>query len=353
MSYRIITVAALSILLTGCETIAFYQQAIVGQSRLVLKRSAVESLIKAGGTDPELRYRLQLSRDAVTFASTLGLPSGKAFDSYVQTDQQFVVWNVFAAPALELRLETSCFPVAGCVSYRGYFKREDAEKRAALLGKQGYDVYVRGVAAYSTLGWFNDPMLDTFLFQEEEYLVALLFHELAHRMVYVKGDTRFNESFATTVERFALREWIISRGNRTSFDEYIASLSRRHSVIELINETRRRLHDLYASDKLKSRKLTIKSELIKQLAENYKGLKGQWMEGNEFSRWMSGEINNAKLETVADYNSWVPVMKTYLITHGMEAFALEMKRLASLQERERFSALSAMPILKASDNRTD
>ncbi len=293
-----------------------------------------------------------MSRDVITFAETLGLPSAKSYDSYVQTGQQFVLWNVFAAPALELRLKTSCFLIAGCVSYRGYFKYEDAERKAASLREKGYDVYVGGVTGYSTLGWFNDPLLDTFLFRDEEYLAALLFHELAHRIVYVKGDTRFNESFATSVERFALREWLRSRGKHTALDEYNVSLSRRHSVIELINETRRQLQDLYASDKQESEKLNIKPELIEQLVENYRVLAAQWPDGGEFSHWMDREINNATLETVADYNNWGPVMSAFLTTHGMQAFAVEMKRLASLQESERQAILTSMPTLKASSNKT-
>ena len=319
---------------------------------MLIERKAVVSLIESPDTDSHLRYRLQISRDVVAFAGALGLPAENAYDSYVQTGRDYLVWNVFAAPALELRLEESCFPIAGCVSYRGYFKPEDAEKRAALLRERGYDVYVSGVTAYSTLGWFNDPLLDTFLLGEEEYLAGLIFHELAHRIVYVKGDTRFNESLATSVERFALRKWLKSRGHHAAFDEYNASLDRRDSVIKLINETRRQLKEIYTSAELDSRKLVIKSELIEQLVENYRVLAEQWTDGVGFSYWMDGEINNAKLETVADYNSWVPVMNTYLITHGMESFVLEMIRLASLQESERHAILKSMPILKELGNRT-
>jgi len=337
-------------LLIGCETVRFYQQAIAGQSELLLDRRRVESLIEAPETDTVLRHRLQLARDAIAFAGAAGLPIENAYDSYVETDRQFVIWNVFASPALELRLKESCFPIAGCVSYRGYFDRKDAERQAASLRQQGYDVHVDGVAAYSTLGWFNDPLLDTFLFRDEERLVALLFHELAHRIVYVKGDTRFNESLATSVERVFLREWLIKFGDLKSFERYAASEFRRQSVLQLINTTREQLRELYVSDKTEKNKLRIKSELIEQLVEKYEILVEQWVERDVFSYWMRGEINNAKLETVADYNDWVPVMSDYLITYGLEAFGLEMKRLASLPKLERHEVLNSMSSITAADN---
>ena len=346
MLFQILTVIALVILLAGCETIRFYQQAIVGQGRLLLDRRAVESLMEAPETDPALRYRLQLAQDALAYAGVAGLPVAKAYDSYVETDRQFVIWNVFASPALELSLKTSCYPIAGCVSYRGYFKREDAERQAASLRQQGYDVHVGGATAYSTLGWFDDPLLDTFLFRDEEYLVALLFHELAHRLVYIKGDTRFNESLATSVERYVLREWLITRGDLKRFERYAASEFRRQSVLQLINATREQLRELYASDKTENNKLRIKSELIGQLVEKYGILVEQWAERAEYSYWMQGEINNAKLETVADYNRWVPVMSAYLTAHGLEAFGMEMKRLASLPESERHSILESILYLQ-------
>ena len=344
-------VLALVTLLTGCETIRFYQQAIAGQGQLLLDREAVESLMVAPETHPTLRYRLQLARDVIAFAGAAGLPVAEAYGSYVETGRRFVVWNVFAAPTLELSLKASCFPVAGCVSYRGYFNRKDAKRQATLLRQQGYDVHVGGVTAYSTLGWFDDPLLDTFLFLDEEYLAALLFHELAHRIVYVKGDTLFNESLATSVEQVVSRDWLITRGDQARFERYLASESRRQSVLGLINETRGQLRELYSSDCAEIDKLRRKSELIGQLVENYGILAGQWVEGDEFSHWMSGEINNAKLGTIADYNSRVPVMSAYLTTYGLEAFALEMKRLASLPEPERTSILESMPVLTAADSR--
>ena len=343
--YRTLTALILVMQLTGCASLEFYQQAITGQGRLLLERKAVDELIVDPETDPGLRERLELVREILVFAEDAGLPVENAYTSYVATGQPFIVWNVFAAPELELRLETSCFPIAGCVTYRGYFNQQDAQAHAALLKREGYDVYVGGVTAYSTLGWFDDPLLDTFLFSGEEYLAALLFHELAHRLVYVKGDTRFNESFATAVEQVILRDWLTSRGDRQRYARYLASEARRQSVLELIDQLRQELRVVYGSEADSVMKLRTKSELIQQSVADYRAMADQWPEGDEFSNWMKGEINNAKLETVADYNSWVPVMRTYLQANGLPAFVAEMERLARLPQSKRNLALESLPVL--------
>ena len=330
-------------MLSSCQSLTFYHQAITGQSELLLKRVSVESLVNAPDTDPELRLRLLFARQVVEFAEREGLPVTGAYESYVETGRRYVVWNVFAAPTLELQLVTSCFPVAGCVSYRGYFKEEAARNYAARLKQDGYDVYVGGVTAYSTLGWFDDPLLDTFLFQRDEYLAALLFHELAHRLLYIKDDTRFNESLATSVEQVLLQKWLSSQNKLAQYDEYLASEARRSRVLTLIEQTRQELVTMYGSGLSDAEKFTRKEKAMAGLVERFQKESSTWSNGQEFSVWMSTPINNAKLETVADYNAWVPVMSSYLREHGLKQFSREMTRLGRLGQEQRNEILESMP----------
>jgi predicted aminopeptidase len=238
-------------------------------------------------------------------------------------------------------LKTSCFPVAGCVTYRGYFKRDDADRYAKRLQNKGYEVYVGGVAAYSTLGWFNDPLLDTFLFRSDEQLAALLFHELAHRVIYIKDDTRFNESLATTIELYALEQWLLARGESHRFDRYSLSLARRDSVIELIMLARNRLEVLYDSGIPAAEMEVKKQSIFRGMRDAYSLLRGSWTGGDEFYRWMQGPMSNAKLETVADYNEWVPPLTAKLDKLGYEQFKRELSRLASLSQPARDAELGA------------
>jgi predicted aminopeptidase len=326
-------------LVSGCETLAFYHQAARGQAALLWSRTPTDKLLQSK-IDPALRDRIEIAGEILGFASEIGLPVSGAYLSYVETGESYVVWNVFAAKPFELALKTSCFPVAGCVTYRGYFKRGDADRYAKHLEDKGYEVYVGGVAAYSTLGWFNDPLLDTFLFRSDEQLAALLFHELAHRVVYVKDDTRFNESLATTIELYALEQWLLARGESHRFDRYRFSLARRDSVIELIRQARGSLAVLYDSGLPVADMEAKKQSIFQGMRDAYSHLRETWTGGEEFYRWMQGPMSNAKLETVADYNEWVPLLTDKLDKLGFDQFKNELSRLASLSQPEREAELS-------------
>jgi predicted aminopeptidase len=291
--------------------------------------------------DPALRDRIEIAGEILGFASEIGLPVSGAYLSYVETGEPYVVWNVFAAKPYELALKTSCFPVAGCVTYRGYFKKDDAERYAKRLEDKGYEVYVGGVAAYSTLGWFNDPLLDTFLFRSDAKLAALLFHELAHRVVYIKHDTRFNESLATTIELYALEKWLLARGQSHRFDRYRLSLARRDSVIALIMQARNRLGQLYGSEISVIEMKLNKQAIFQEMRDAYLLLRESWAGGEEFYRWMQEPMSNAKLETVADYNELVPQLTVKLEKLGLEQFKSELSRLARLSQSERDAEFSA------------
>ena len=343
---RVTITLGLLAMVCGCETLQFYHQAARGQAALWWNQTPTDELLEAK-IDPALRDRIELTSEILDFASGIGLPVSGAYQAYVETGEPYVVWNVFSAKPYDLALKTSCFPVAGCVTYRGYFKQDDAGRYAKRMADKGYEVYVGGVAAYSTLGWFNDPLLDTFLFRSDEELAALLFHELAHRVVYVKDDTRFNEGLATTIELYVLEQWLLARGEAHRFDQYKLGLARRRSVIGLIMKTRHRLEVLYASGLPVAEMQVKKQSIFQGMRDAYFLLRDTWTAGDEFSRWMQGPMSNAKLETVADYNEWVPLLTDKLEKLGFEQFKNELSRLESLSQPARAAELSAF---RSADN---
>ena len=339
---RIFAIGMMLVLISSCQSLQFYQQAIVGQTKLMSNRQSVDTLLVAEDTDPALRYRLEITREILDFAISAGFPDNGSYSTYVETGQKYIIWNVFAAKPYELALRESCFPVAGCVSYRGYFGKQDAEQYAAELKADGFEVYLGGVSAYSTLGWFKDPLLDTFLFRSEEQLAALLFHELAHGLIYIKDDTRFNESVATAVELFLLEAFLQARGEQHRFDQVRKSRERRQRVITLIEEARQELQSVYAADTTTQEMEPEKQRIFADLVLRYQQLAAQWGDEAEFKHWMAGDLNNAKLETVADYHYWVPAFTAILNDQGVDGFKTELSRLAALREDQRVMELAKL-----------
>ena len=312
MALRLAPVAFLSI--PGCSSLTFYTQAVVGQTSLLMHRKDIDQVIADSATDETTRNKLQLVKQVLDYAENdLNLSVGDSYSTYVATGKPYVVWNVFAAPEFSLEMKSFCYPIAGCVSYRGYFQQDEADTLAAELGNDGYDVFVGGVAAYSTLGWFSDPVLDTFFSRSDVNLAALLFHELAHRAVYVSGDTQFNESFATTLEVNSLKRWLTDSGQEKAYRDYVDTRTRRTQVLEIIGDTRESLDLLYSSDATTTEMRKSKYGLIDELRIVYQAIQTTWNGKEDFGRWMSTEINNAKLGSIVEYNVWVPAFNVLLI----------------------------------------
>ncbi|MBA2490953.1 MAG: aminopeptidase [Gammaproteobacteria bacterium] len=286
---------------------SYYAQSIGGQLRLLSSREPVAALLKDPGTDAKLKNRLARTQAMRSFASeVLALPDNDSYRGYVQLESPYVVWSLFATPEFSLRPRQWCFPIAGCVPYRGYFAARDARKFARALRAEGMDVYVGGVAAYSTLGWFDDPLLSSMLYRGETETAAIIFHELAHAKVYAAGDAVFNESFAMTVEHAGMHRWLAAHGTSAQRRAYRTTWRHKQVFYDLIETARARLSALYASDAKPAFKRRGKRRMIAQLRAQYVRLQQRRTGRDGYDHWFNAPINNAKLAAVAIYRELVP-----------------------------------------------
>jgi predicted aminopeptidase len=327
-SLRILVSLLALLLLGGCETLAYYAQAVGGQVSLMSRARPVEDLLADPQTPQGLRARLLLAREIRGYAvKELKLPDNPSYRSYADIGRPYAVWNVVAAPEFSLESLKSCFPVAGCVSYRGFFAQEDAEHYAADLRVRGNDAYVYGVAAYSTLGRFDDPLLSSFIRFSDAALARLMFHELAHHVTYVKDDSTFNESFAVVVEREGLRRWLAATGRAEAQKELLAAQERNQAFISEIEQARARLRVLYrqriAPEVMRERKRAELDSLKAKLA-------GQ-------VRYKDVVPNNAFLASFATYTDLVPTYEHMLQEEGgdLERFYARVKEYAARPPYER------------------
>lgn len=324
--------------LAGCGTVGYYSQAVSGHFALMSARVPIEEVIADPATPEAVRDRLRVALAAREFAvHELGLPDNRSYTRYVQLERDAVVYNVFAAPEFSLQPKTWCFPVAGCVVYRGYFVRERAERAAERYAGQGYDTWVGGAAAYSTLGRFEDPLLSTMLYREDARLAALLFHELAHQLLYVKGDSAFNEAFATVVEEEGVRRWLQDTGRSAELAAWEALRERVLGFEQLLARTRGRLQDIYASSAPAPQMRAAKADAFARLEREYVALKDSWDGWDGYDRWFDGPLNNARLVPSATYRGLVPAFRILLhqADGDLEAFYAECRRLGALSQEER------------------
>jgi predicted aminopeptidase len=321
---RALAAAALLALCAGCESIAYYGQAIGGHLSIVAQARPVDAWLADAETPPELKARLESARRIREFASgTLHLPKNGSYTKYADLGRRFVVWNVFAAPRFSVEPRQECFPFTGCVSYRGFFSEKDALRHAERLRKEGHDVYVGGVLAYSTLGWFDDPLLSTFIAYPESQVARLIFHELAHQVAYARDDTTFNESFAVVVEDEGVRRWLESQGRGAELAAFHAAQARKRELAERIKQTRERLAALYQSGVSRDEMLAQKKDAFERLRAEFPGL-------------IPAEPNNAFLVSIALYNELVPGFERLLAETGsLEAFYARVKKLAASEPSSR------------------
>ncbi|HET8802479.1 MAG TPA: aminopeptidase [Marinobacter sp.] len=330
--------------LTGCSTIGYYTQAIGGHTHLMMSGEPVASLIADKQTPPALRRKLTRSLQARQFAAdVLALPVDEAFLDYVELGRHWVVVNLVAVPEFSLQPHRWCYPLLGCQAYRGYFNLDDANAEQSQFQARGYDTMVAGVTAYSTLGWFDDPLHSGFTALPDDQMVALMFHELAHRVVYISGDTTFNESFATAVELEGLKRWLERQGRQAQFGKALARLRQRHQTLALVQSTAAELEALYQQrDTLPLPRLRHrKAALFADLQDRYAAQSEHWDTPGPFGP-PPVSLNNAHLALFRQYNQQVPAFRQLLKDQGGDfaAFYRAVKTLSALPEASRNARLA-------------
>jgi predicted aminopeptidase len=320
-----------ALLLAGCESLAYYGQAIGGHFQMLAAARPIDDWLADPSTPPDLKARLETAQRIREFATTnLHLPDNGSYTSYADLGRRYAVWNVFAAPQFSVDPKQECFPFTGCVAYRGFFSEREAEYYAEKLRKQGYDVYVGGVLAYSTLGWFDDPLLSTFIRYPEAQVARLVFHELAHQLVYAKNDTTFNESFAVTVEDEGVRRWLESQHRDADLAAFQAAQNRKREFSARIKETRERLKEIYALPLPREAMLEQKRAAWERLRAAFPGI-------------VPAQPNNAFLVSVALYTELVPAFERLLAESGsLDRFYARARELAHENRDERRALLARL-----------
>lgn len=329
------------ILLGGCETVHFYSQAATGQLRILAGRKPIDRLVADEQTDAKLRRQLRWVQAIRAYAGAeLHLPVGSAYSEFTQIEGEYALWNLIAAPEFSLSPKRWCYPIAGCASYRGYFDKADAQVQAGRLRAEGYDVYLGPVPAYSTLGWFDDPVLSSFVDWQPDRLASLLFHELAHRRVYISGDTQFNESFATAVSRIALPDWRRRQGIPAPGVENVAQAQR---VNGLMVSARKQLQEIYRSNLSDTEKREKKARTLQQLRHCYREASVGWEQDEQYARLVE-KTNNATLALVSEYQSQVPAFVQLYKDSGGEwdAFYAAVEQLGALPKQQRKTRLESL-----------
>jgi len=342
---------------SGCHTLSFYGQAVKGQYQIFAHQQSIEKLMAAKDTPAPLKQRFELLRDLRAFAqSDLKLPTDDHYRKYVDVHRPFVVWNVEAAAEFSMEPKTWWYPLLGSLEYRGYFSKSGATNYAASLRAKGLDVSVGGVGAYSTLGWFRDPVLNTFIFEQDADLAEIIFHELAHQRLFARGDTDFNEAFATTVGQEGARRWLKARGNNSALNDYLAHLHRSDQFVHLVMHTRAQLERLYgdeqtADGKIKSalksnhasnEELRLqKKKILEDMQAQYASLKLEWGGDTEYDAWFAHPINNAQLNSVAAYYDFVPGFEQLLAANDgdMQKFYQAAERISKRPKLDRHEEL--------------
>jgi len=340
---RVLLIAVFALVVSGCQSVYYYGQAIDGQLSILMQRVPIAEILDDPRASAKLKKRLSLILEIREFAQNeLHLPVKKNYLSYVDLQRPYVVWNVFAAPEFSLTPKTWCYPIVGCVAYRGYFSEQDARRYAASL-KKNYDVYVGGVSAYSTLGWFDDPVLSTIMHLTETESTALIIHELTHQLLYVPDDTAFNESFATAVEQEGVRRWLEGRSDPDAHDAYLQNFRQHRQFVDLIMKYRRRLESLYQTEASATAKRKHKARLFYQLKQDHDTLKNQWNGTSRYDRWFNPSLNNAQFVSVLTYQDLVPAFVGLLRQNDgdLEQFYDECQALAKKSKTERHQRLSA------------
>ncbi|MAR92933.1 MAG: aminopeptidase [Pseudomonadota bacterium] len=331
----------LALMLAGCD-LPYYWQAIHGHWDLMQRRQPIQDLLQDQQTPAATRQQLQYLLRVREFAlQQLPLENNGSYMDYVILDRPYVTWNVFATPELSMTNHTWCYPIAGCVSYRGYFEEAAAREYAQRWRNKGFDTYVGGAGAYSTLGWFDDPVLSSFLQRGPMSLASLLFHELSHQVLYVPDDTLFNESFASAMEQILLQRWVEQADLQAEYESYALQQQRQAEFTAFVLRHKDLRQALFDSELPAAEQRRRKQQLINAMRADYEQLKRQWKGYSGYDRWMAGELNNAQLSTVATYNELEPGFAAMYRQNGNDLgrFLDQCRQLAGLDRDQRHHRL--------------
>ena len=345
-AHRSLLASIASILVTatsGCTTAKFYSQAIRGQAEILRNARPTAVVMRDEKVPGKVRRKLALTQDVRRFAEEqLGLPAHRQYDRYTDLDRRYVSWVVHAAPEFSVEGKTWWYPLLGKLKYRGFFSKRVADEAAANLRSKGYEVHVGGVHAYSTLGWFRDPVLNTFFHSTDAELAELLFHELTHVKLFLPGDTDFNEAFATVNAEHGVRRWLKSKGDHRALVRYEASLAKDREIIRLLLHTREKLNHLYSSRCCSVTQMRRgKGAILQQMREEYAQIRAHWRGDSRYDRTFAKRWNNARLNTVATYYDLVPGFERLLDAKrgDLKAFYEAVEAMGPMTKEERRAAL--------------
>jgi predicted aminopeptidase len=329
---------------SGCSTVHFYSQAINGQAEILNEARPISAVVEDGSVTPRVKQKLALVQEARHYAADhLELPAQHEYYRYTDLQRRYVSWVLFAAPEFSVEGKTWWYPLLGPLEYRGYFTEKAAKDEADRLRAQGLEVYVGGVEAYSTLGFFHDPVLNTFFDRSDAELAELIFHELTHVKLFLPGDSDFNEAFATANAEAAVRRWLISKGDRAGLAQYEAMLTKDREIVRLLLATREKLKQLYARKGLSPDQMRLeKKAIFVKLHEEYLQIRQRWQGDSLYDRAFKKPWNNARLNTVSTYYDLVPGFERLLRRdHGdLHAFYADVAKMRFLSKAQRRARLA-------------
>jgi len=329
--------SAVTLAVSGCASVAYYAQSVSGQMDLWWHKEPLDTVLARPDIPAELRDKLTRAKDIRQYASqTLHLPENDSYRYYIDLGRPYVVWNIFAAPEFSIEPKKWCYPVVGCASYRGYFAEGNAKKYASELEQEGLDVFVGGVPAYSTLGWFTDPLLNTMMRWSESRLAGLIFHELTHQVIYIKSDAEFNEALATAVEQIGTLRWL-KEHHPDKLELHLLRIERQREFRDLLLATRTRLTQLYGSPLNQEAMRAEKKRVFSEMRAQYEQLKKHWNGDDGFDSWFDQLINNARLALAATYLERVPAFYALFLEQDRDwpKFYAAVRKMGEITAEER------------------
>jgi predicted aminopeptidase len=344
-AFKYLAIGLTAVQLAGCGTLHYLNQAANGEAAVLKQARPMQEVIADPATAPSLSEKLKLAQRIRAFAvNELKLPDNASYTRYAELGREYVLWNVVSTPALSLHPVENCFPIVGCISYRGYYQEGEARQYADARRGQGEDVFMYGIPAYSTLGWFNDPLLSSTVRYGELALARLIFHELTHQLIYVQNDSSFNEALATAVEQEGIERWLEYEGKPALIARYRESEARQKAFDALMNEGRQQLAKVYASAEAQDAKLSAKVAVLGDLRQRYLALKQSWGGYAGFDGWFEPLPNNAHLASLSTYHAKVPALRELFRQQGSDfvAFYAAARALAAKPRPERDTAIEAL-----------